>query len=293
MIPSLIAFISLEISLLSGSWNSKLCGPSSVEPQVWFVPDDHAWGLGSYIKAEYLDVLLSIAANWLPHSPTNSSTMFALSTLLLTAASIFGLTAAQTFQRLGGCPSRSSGPQATPPLLTSNPSPGLRAAPGPNGLSCGSILWYTSWGISRVNFGQEGLANGWQIHAPVNGSEAKGGVPDPNFSFTIAKANGASQSAVIYFKMAGPSLERWNFTWYEDLFAQDAHAPSVVRVTSKIYRHVALYEPGEYVATLNYYNGTKLLPTGWFDHCNSRSEPRMWSCSLVRKKACTKSISIR
>jgi hypothetical protein len=54
-------------------------------------------------------------------------------------------------------------------------------------------------------------------------------------------------------------LERWNFTWYEDLFAQDAHSPSVVRVTSKAYRRVALYEPGEYVAVITYYNGTKTV----------------------------------
>jgi hypothetical protein len=30
-------------------------------------------------------------------------------------------------------------------------------------------------------------------------------------------------------------------------------------VTSKIYRRVALYEPGDYVAILNYYNGTKTV----------------------------------
>jgi hypothetical protein len=30
-------------------------------------------------------------------------------------------------------------------------------------------------------------------------------------------------------------------------------------VTSKAYRRVALYEPGEYVATLSYYNGTKTV----------------------------------
>jgi alkaline phosphatase len=54
-------------------------------------------------------------------------------------------------------------------------------------------------------------------------------------------------------------LETWNFTWYEDLFAQDAHSPSVVRVTSKAYRRVALYEPGDYIATLTYYNGTKTV----------------------------------
>jgi hypothetical protein len=96
-----------------------------------------------------------------------------------------------------------------------------------------------------------------QVHAPVNGSEANGGVPDPNFTFTVAKVNGAAQPASTFFKISEPSLERWDFTWYEDLFAQDAYSPSVVRVTSKVYRRVALYEPGEYVATLTFYNGTK------------------------------------
>jgi alkaline phosphatase len=36
-------------------------------------------------------------------------------------------------------------------------------------------------------------------------------------------------------------------------------SPSAVRVTSKAYRRVALYEPGEYVATLTYYNRTETV----------------------------------
>ncbi|OWP02871.1 hypothetical protein B2J93_3451 [Marssonina coronariae] len=98
-----------------------------------------------------------------------------------------------------------------------------------------------------------------EVHAPVNGSEANGGVPDPDFSLTIAKAGGTAQAATSFFQIAEPTLERWNFTWYEDLFARDAGTPSVVRVTSKAYRRVALYEPGEYVATLDYYHGTKTV----------------------------------
>lgn len=98
-----------------------------------------------------------------------------------------------------------------------------------------------------------------QVHAPLNGSEANGGIPDPNFSLTIAKAGEASQVVTSFFGIPEPALEQWNFTWYEDLFAQDAHKPSVVRVTSKIYRRVALYEPGEYVATLHYYNDTQTV----------------------------------
>lgn len=63
-------------------------------------------------------------------------------------------------------------------------------------------------------------------------------------------------NASAYFKVAEPALERWTFSWYEDLFAQDAKTASVVNVASKVYRRVALYEPGNYIATLSYYNGS-------------------------------------
>ena len=116
-----------------------------------------------------------------------------------------------------------------------------------------------------------------EVHAPVNGSEAIGNpTPDSKFTFTVAKEGRAGQDAASYFKIPEPLLERWNFTWFEgltpshwtpdvisaygigtDLFAQDAETPSLVNVASKIYRRVALYEPGQYTATLTYYNGTK------------------------------------
>jgi hypothetical protein len=41
-----------------------------------------------------------------------------------------------------------------------------------------------------------------------------------------------------------------------DLFARDAGRPSLVRVAAKAYRNVVLTEPGEYKATLKYYNGS-------------------------------------
>jgi alkaline phosphatase len=69
-------------------------------------------------------------------------------------------------------------------------------------------------------------------------------------------AGGKAQSVASFFNIPEPALERWNFTWYEDLFAQDAKTPSVVRVAAKAYRRVALYEPGEYIATMSYYNGS-------------------------------------
>jgi alkaline phosphatase len=95
-----------------------------------------------------------------------------------------------------------------------------------------------------------------EVHQPVNGSEAIGLPLDEAFTFTIAKGDGAAKPAVEYFTAEEPKLEKWNFTWYEDLFARDAKKPTLVNVASKAYRRVALYEPGEYTATLNYNNGT-------------------------------------
>lgn len=46
-----------------------------------------------------------------------------------------------------------------------------------------------------------------------------------------------------------------------DLFAKKDLKASIVRVTSKAYRRVALYEPGEYKATLTYYGGSKTVAT--------------------------------
>ncbi|EAU35831.1 hypothetical protein ATEG_04029 [Aspergillus terreus NIH2624] len=98
-----------------------------------------------------------------------------------------------------------------------------------------------------------------EVHSPVNGSEARQGEPDPNFQFTIAKKGKKPVPATKFFDVKEPELERWNFTWYEDLFAEDADKPSLVNVTSKAYRRVALYEPGEYEATLTYYGKQKTI----------------------------------
>lgn len=103
-----------------------------------------------------------------------------------------------------------------------------------------------------------------EVHAPVNGSEqnpGQRGVPDPNFTFTIAKKGASPKNASTFFGVPEPQLERWNFTWFEDLFARDAKTPSLVQVAAKAYRKVALYEPGEYVATLTYYNGAQTQAT--------------------------------
>jgi hypothetical protein len=103
----------------------------------------------------------------------------------------------------------------------------------------------------------------FEVHAPVNGSEAyNGGKPDEAFSATISKDGAAAVALATYFKAAEPALEKWTFSWFEDLFAQDAKTPSVVNVASKIYRRVALYEPGTYNVTLKYY-GNKTTTATW------------------------------
>ena len=96
-----------------------------------------------------------------------------------------------------------------------------------------------------------------EIHAPVNGSEAfNEGKPDEDFTVTISKDGGASaQSIAGFFEVDEPELETWTFDWYEDLFAEDAKNKTIVNVASKIYRRLALYEPGEYTVTLTFYDG--------------------------------------
>lgn len=95
-----------------------------------------------------------------------------------------------------------------------------------------------------------------EVHAPVNGSEAAhDGKPDKKFTVTIAKGDDEPQDFAEAFELDEPKLETWQFSWYEDLFAEDAKSPSVVNVASKAYRKLALYEPGTYTVTLKYYDG--------------------------------------
>lgn len=97
-----------------------------------------------------------------------------------------------------------------------------------------------------------------EVHAPVNGSQAAhAGFPDVDFALRIGRV-GQQQVPVGQFFDTNQTaaLERWNFTWFEDLYAQDAGIPSLVNVTARAYRYVSIQDPGEYVATLSYYNGS-------------------------------------
>lgn len=99
-----------------------------------------------------------------------------------------------------------------------------------------------------------------EVHAPQNGSERVSYAnPDGNFTFTLAKQGQPAKPVTHFFNIPDPRLETWNFTWYEDLFAEAAKTPSLVKVAAKAYRKVALYEPGHYTAVLTYQGGQQTV----------------------------------
>jgi len=50
-------------------------------------------------------------------------------------------------------------------------------------------------------------------------------------------------------------VESYNFTYYEDLFAEINKAPTPVRVLAKSYRNLQLHNPGKYSLRLTYNDG--------------------------------------
>lgn len=141
---------------------------------------------------------------------------------LAALAASLACVAAQTYQRLGGCPTF-----------------GCVLPPDQSDFLPGQYF------DLRV-----------EVHAPVNGSEAfNSGRPDENFSVTITKQGGRKKSIAEFFRIKEPKLEKWNFEWFEDLFAEDAGKPSLVNVAAKAYRRIAIYEPGTYTVELKYYGG--------------------------------------
>jgi len=53
-----------------------------------------------------------------------------------------------------------------------------------------------------------------EVHAPVNGTEAfNNGVPDEKFTFCIQKGKGACTDVTKFFKVQDPALEKWSFTY--------------------------------------------------------------------------------
>ncbi|PFH53031.1 hypothetical protein AMATHDRAFT_172594 [Amanita thiersii Skay4041] len=142
----------------------------------------------------------------------------------------FTLATAQTFRRLGGCPTLGC---ILPPDQT-------------------DFLPNQLFDI-RV-----------EVHAPVNGTEASNeGVPDEKFSFCVQRSGkGACEDAAKFFGVQDPTLEKWTFDYFEDLFARDAGKPTVVNVASKAYRALTLKQAGSYTAKLTY-NGNSQTVANW------------------------------
>jgi hypothetical protein len=108
--------------------------------------------------------------------------------------------AAQTFQRLGACPDLGC---VFPPDQYVLHSVTLRIATNETVPVRTDFLAGSFFDIRL------------EVHSPINGSEARVGEPDPNFTFTISKKGEKPVPATKYFDVAEPKLERWDFKWYE------------------------------------------------------------------------------
>ncbi|KAL0954934.1 hypothetical protein HGRIS_003867 [Hohenbuehelia grisea] len=142
-----------------------------------------------------------------------------LSLSFVTSACFLGLASAQTFKRLGGCPTL-----------------GCVFPPDQTDFLAGAYF------DIRV-----------EVHAPVNGSEAyNNGVVNEKFDLCVQRGDGPCQDVKKFFKTKESKLETWSFQYFEDLFARDAQAPTVVNVASKVYRALRLTKPGKYSVKLKY-----------------------------------------
>lgn len=100
-----------------------------------------------------------------------------------------------------------------------------------------------------------------RIRIPISPSPSLGRAEDPrvrhrtlrsrNRSWSVGTLPGMKVGFLLPPHYHLPSLKRYGI----DLFASDAQNGSLVNVASKAYRRVALYQAGEYTATLTYNNG--------------------------------------
>ena len=105
--------------------------------------------------------------------------MSSASTIFLTLLSYFTLVTAQTFQRLGTCPTL-----------------GCILPPDQVDFLAGQLF------DIRV-----------EVHAPVNGSQpSNGGVPDTQFNLCIQKGNSGCVDVKEFFGVPEPKLENWTFS---------------------------------------------------------------------------------
>ncbi|BGO97759.1 hypothetical protein RTG_01427 [Rhodotorula toruloides ATCC 204091] len=146
----------------------------------------------------------------------------------LVAAALAGSASAQTFRRTAACPNL-----------------GCIFPPDQSAFIAGQVF------DLRV-----------EVQAPANGTMPfNNGKPYESFTLSIGKKGQELKDVTKAFSVADPKSSFYNFTYFEDLFAQDAKTPTLVNVVAKDYRHLALYDPGEYELKLKYNNGMEETAT--------------------------------
>lgn len=194
----------------------------------------------------------------------------------LVAAALAGSASAQTFRRTAACPNLGC---IFPPVRSvtrlSCSDPGAHAScrqQDQSAFIAGQVF------DLRV-----------EVQAPANGTMPfNNGKPYDSFTLSIGKKGQELKDVTKAFSVVDPKLSSYNFTYYEDLFAQDAKTPTLVNVVAKDYRHLALcvsarsfrrcggltvtrsvtdrshcrsYDPGEYELKLKYNNGMEETAT--------------------------------
>ncbi|CEQ39937.1 SPOSA6832_01510, partial [Sporobolomyces salmonicolor] len=99
-----------------------------------------------------------------------------------------------------------------------------------------------------------------EVQAPLNGSSSfNNGVPSPDFSLTISGDGAESIDISNFYGVESPAVQSYNFSYYEDLFYKDNGTATLVNVLAQDWRHVTLYNPGEYTLKLSYNGGMQTL----------------------------------
>lgn len=95
-----------------------------------------------------------------------------------------------------------------------------------------------------------------EVQAPINGTEAyNNGTVNPIFKLEIGGYGAELQEISAFYGVAQPTVESYAFHYYEDLAAEDAKLPTFVNVLAQTYRHITLYNPGQYTVKLSYNSG--------------------------------------
>ncbi|GAA5868436.1 hypothetical protein JCM8547_006275 [Rhodosporidiobolus lusitaniae] len=105
-----------------------------------------------------------------------------------------------------------------------------------------------------------------ESQAPLNGTQAyNNGEVNPDFALYIrgkgtdGKAKTELQEISQFYNIDQVESQSYNFTYYEDLFAEKADTPVVVNVLAKDYRHLTLYNPGTYEVVLKHGGGLETV----------------------------------